>query len=87
MRSFTLSILAVDCPLYVGESTYVNVPMAEGSYGILAHHCNTIAALVPGMVEFTDSEGNRRKAKISDGMIKIENNDVLLLAASAEYIE
>ena len=87
MKLFTLSVLAVDCPLYVGECAYLNVPMTEGSYGILAHHSNTIAAVVPGILEFTDPDGIKHKAKVSEGMMKIEDNDVLILVDSAEYIE
>ena len=48
MNRFTLSVLAANHPLYVGECCSLVVPIAQGRYGILAHHSNTLAAIVPG---------------------------------------
>ena len=52
--------------------------------GILAGHSNTIAALVPGAMSVTLPNGERRTAAVSGGLIKVENNEVLVLADSAE---
>lgn len=87
MSEFTLSILAADRPFYVGPCTSLALPTPQGQYGVLANHCNTIAAVVPGHLEFTLPNGQTRTAAVSGGMIKIENNDVLILVDSAERPE
>ena len=51
---------------------------------MLAHHSNTIAAVVPGLLEFTVPNGSRHTAIVSKGMIKIENNEVLILVDSED---
>lgn len=87
MSNFMLSVLAADRPFYVGECTSVTIPMPTGQYGVLAHHCNTIAAVVPGLLSFTLPDGEVRTAAVSEGMVKIENNEVLILVDSAERPE
>ena len=84
MKSFTLSVLAADHPLYIGECLSLVVPTAWGRYGVVAHHSNTIAAVVPGLLEFTVPNGSRHTAIVSKGMIKIENNEVLILVDSED---
>lgn len=87
MTNFALSVLAADRPFYVGECSSVVVPTVEGSYGVLAHHSNTITAVVPGLLEFTLPDGGKQTAAVSQGMMKIENNEVLILVDSAERPE
>ena len=87
MNRFTLSVLAANHPLYVGECCSLVVPIAQGRYGILAHHSNTLAAIVPGLLEFTLPDGSKRTATVSKGIIKIENNEVLLLVDAVESAE
>ena len=87
MSSFSLSVLAADDPFYVGECISLIVPTPQGRYGVLAHHSNAIAAIAPGLLEFTLPDGERRTAAVSEGMIKIENNEVLILVDSAERPE
>lgn len=87
MNEFKLSVLAADCPFYVGECVSLIVPTPNGQYGVWAHHSNMIAAVVPGLLEFTLPEGQKRTAAVSEGMIKIENNEVLILVDSAERPE
>lgn len=87
MNVFTLSILAADRPFFIGECRSLILPTPQGQYGVLAHHSNTIAAVVPGQLEFTLPDGEVRTAAVSSGMIKIENNEVLILVDSAERPE
>ena len=87
MNRFTLSVLAANHPLYVGECCSLVVPIAQGRYGILAHHSNTLAAIVPGLLEFTLPDGSKRTATVSKAIIKIENNEVLLLVDAVESAE
>ena len=83
-REFHLRVLAADRPFYEGPCVSLVVPAVDGSMGILAGHSNTIAALVPGAMSVTLPSGERRTAAVSGGLIKVENNEVLVLADSAE---
>lgn len=87
MKEFELSILAADRPFYVGKCVSLIVPTLDGKYGVLANHSNTISAIVPGLLEFKLPTGEARTAAVSEGMIKIENNEVLILVDSAERPE
>lgn len=87
MNVFTLSILAADRPFFIGECQSLILPTPQGQFGVLAHHSNTIAAVVPGQMEYRLPDGQTRTAAVSSGMIKIENNEVLVLVDSAERPE
>ena len=48
MSTFQVSILAADRDFYEGPCESLVIPTLQGQYGILAHHRNLIAAVVPG---------------------------------------
>lgn len=87
MNTFHLNILASDKPFYDGPCQSLRFPTTGGSYGVLAHHRNMIAAIVPGILRFRTPEGEERIAAVSEGLIKVENNDVLILADTIERPE
>ena len=88
--SFRLSILAADKAFYNGESLSLVIPTTEGSYGVMAHHMNMIAAIVPGILKATLWDGKERsevRLAVTEGIIKVENNSVLVLVDSLERPE
>ena len=87
MSTFRLDILAADRPFYKGECEYLQVPTSDGQYGVLAHHRNAIAAIVPGTLRMRPPGGEEQIAAVSQGLIKIENNTVLLLVDTVERPE
>lgn len=87
---FELSVLAADKPFFEGECEAVVIPAQGGQYGILAHHCNIIGAIVPGTLKITAMQNGEKKeiiAAVSAGLVKVENNRVLVLVDSAERPE
>lgn len=88
MKRFRLKFLTADEPVYDGECVSLRVPLGDGDYGIWAGHSNMIAAVYPGSLSFrTDEEAEERVYAVSEGILKIEDNEVLLLADSAELPE
>lgn len=87
MKTFMLSVLAADSCIYIGECSSVILPAADGQYGVLADHSNTISAVVPGLLEYTLPNGEVQSVAVSNGMVKIENNEVMILVDSAERPE
>lgn len=87
MNAFSLTVLAAEKPFYEGECISLVVPTSDGQYGIQAMHNNIIAAIVPGMLKITAPNGTETVAAVSEGLVKVEGNDVLLLVDTAERPE
>ena len=87
--------MASEHMVYDGDAESVSLMTTEGSVGILAHHSNLIMAVVPGIIEFVPA-GEEAKAlgisgkqvwAVSDGLLKVENNEVMILVDTAENPE
>ena len=84
MESFYIHVLAEDHVLVRGDCKSLVLPLSDGLYGIQAHHAHMISAVVPGVLSCTMADGREITAAVSSGMVKVENNDVLVLVESAE---
>ena len=92
MNTFKLQFMASDHLVYEGEAESVTLPTTEGSVGILAHHSNIIMAVVPGDIEYVPAGEDAKKAGfsgrqtvvVSDGLLKVENGEVMILVDTAE---
>ena len=87
MNTFTLNVLAAEKPFYDGECVSLIVPTNDGQYGIMANHNNMIAAIVPGVLKFTKPDETVIVAAVSGGLVKVENNSVLILVDTIELPE
>ena len=90
MNSFHLRILAADDMFFEGECENLVVPCPDGgSFGVQAYHDNMISAVAPGELHYRPAggDGEEKIAAVSSGLIKIENNDVLVLVDTAERPE
>ena len=83
-NTFHLSFYASDKSFFEGECVSLVAPFTDGQYGIMAYHGNVMAAVVPGEVHFTVPSGETLVAAVSGGILKMENNTVLLLVGTAE---
>lgn len=84
MQEFQLSIIAAERVFYEGPCVSLVVPTEDGERGILANHSNLIEAIVPGELRFTAPGEKVRIAFVSDGMLKVEDNEVMILVDFAE---
>lgn len=81
--------------VYEGEAESLTLPTTEGSVGVLAGHSNLIMAIVPGDAEYVPAGETARDAGlsgrqtvvVSDGLLKIENGEVMVLVDTAEKPE
>lgn len=87
MNTFKVSILEADRVFYTGECESLIVPTVDGQYGIWAHHRNIITAIVPGTLTYRRPGGEDTYAAVSGGLMKMEDNEVLVLVDSAERPE
>lgn len=79
MKNFTLHLLGADRLFYEGDCVSVVVPALDGQYGVLADHSNIITAIVPGELTFTTPGEQPTTVAVAGGIMKVEDNDVLIL--------
>ena len=65
---------------------YVSVPLVDGEAGILAGHANMIGALNEGVVKYKIDD-EMHFAAISGGVLSVADNELIILARSAEMAE
>ena len=87
METFQVHILAADHTFYEGPCVSLTIPTSDGEQGILAHHSSMIAAVRPGTLRYQVPGEEPRLAAVSPGMVKVEDNDVLVLVDSSERPE
>lgn len=87
MKTFHMNILAADDPFYTGACESLIVPSLQGKYGIMANHSNIIITVVPGALFFRPPGEETRVVAVSNGLVKVENNEVLVLVDSVEKPE
>ncbi len=87
MEVFQVHILAADRNFYEGPCESLTISTSDGEQGILAHHSNMIAAVLPGILRYRVPGEPEQVAAVSPGMVKVESNDVLVLVDSAERPE
>ena len=94
-KTFKLQIMASDHTVYDGDAVSVSLPTTEGSVGILADHSNVIMAVVPGTIEYVPAGeaaaemglSGRQSVVVSDGLLKVEGGEVMILVDTAERPE
>ena len=82
MNTFKLHLLGADRLFYEGQCYSVTVPASDGQYGVLAGHANLITAIVPGELTFTVPGDGPVTVAVAAGIMKVEDNDVLILVDS-----
>ena len=87
MRQFKVHILAADRVMYEGPCESLVIPTPRGQYGILGGHFNMITAVVPGKLTYRVPDSEARPMAVSAGLVKVEDNDVMVLVDTAEYPE
>ena len=84
MNEFNLHIIEADDDFFNGKCVSVVIPTVDGMLGIQAMHENLVAAVNIGVIKYTLPDGTRCHAAISNGIVKVENNEVLVIVGSAE---
>ncbi len=83
-RAFDLSVVAPDRSVVEDQAVSVILPGAEGYFGIWGGHVPTIAALKPGVMEYTEPTGGRHYVSIGGGFAEVVGTKVTILADAAE---
>lgn len=67
-------------------ASYALIPLSDGDVGVLSDHAPMIGALKEGVVRYV-CEGEDHFAAISSGVLSVVDNEVILLARTAERAE
>jgi F-type H+-transporting ATPase subunit epsilon len=81
-----VNVVTAEQSLYSGEATMVEAPGALGQLGILPHHAALLTTLKPGQLEIK-TDGAEETFFVSGGFLEVSNNQVTVLADTAEHAE
>ncbi len=79
-----LAVVAPDRSVVEEPVQSVMLPGAEGYFGVLPGHTALIAALRPGLLEYSDKAGQRHYVALSGGFAEVTGGKVTILADAAE---
>jgi F-type H+-transporting ATPase subunit epsilon len=74
-----VDILTPDAALFSGEATFVGLPGADGSLGIMNNHAPLITTLKSGEVVVKNG-GSEERFAVGGGTVEVLNNVVTVLA-------
>ena len=87
MNTFHLQIITCDRIFFDGDCESLIFPGFDGQIEILAHHAPMATTVAVGEVRFRDADGTTHAVIVSDGIVNTVDNEVTLLAFSAERPE
>ena len=87
MTPFNLHLRTAVKPFFDGQCVSLVVPTPSGMYGIMARHSNFVGSVVTGEMKITLEDGQVIVAAVADGIVKVEEGDVLVLVDTAERPE
>ncbi|MBQ6661697.1 MAG: ATP synthase F1 subunit epsilon [Lachnospiraceae bacterium] len=87
MNTFHLQIITCDRIFFDGDCESLIFPGFDGQIEILAHHAPMATTVAVGEVRFRDAKGTMHAVIVSDGTVNTADNEVTLLAFSAERPE
>lgn len=86
-KNFSLKIITPEKELFNGDIISLNCKTTDGRIGILPNHCPMIAGLVATITRFKGVDDKEYQVNTSDGMLKVKNNEVIILCSFAEWVK
>jgi F-type H+-transporting ATPase subunit epsilon len=82
MATFHFDLVSPERLLFAGEVDQVDVPGAEGEFGVLAGHAPYVATLKPGLLTIYEG-AERRRIVVSGGLAEVNPQGLTILAEFA----
>ena len=86
MASFHFDLVSPEKLLFSGDVEQVDVPGAEGDFGVLANHAPFVATLRPGILTVHGANG-AQKIVVLGGFAEVSAQGLTVLADVAEAVE
>jgi len=85
MATFHFDLVSPEKLLFSGEVEQVDVPGAEGDFGVLASHAPFVATLRPGILTVRGASGEQ-KIVVLGGFAEVSTEGLTVLAEVAENV-
>ena len=82
MATFPFELVSPTRLVFSGEVEQVDVPGAEGDFGVLAHHAPFVSTLRPGVLTIRESAGAKRYF-VREGFAEVNAKGLTVLAETA----
>src|SRR5512136_2590687 len=86
MANFHFELVSPEKLLFSGEVVQVDVPGAEGDFGVLAQHVPMVTTLRPGILT-VHGAGGAQKIVVLGGFAEVSAEGLTVLADVAEAVE
>jgi|SRR6185437_7746106 len=86
MTTLHFELVSPEKLVFSGEVDQVDVPGAEGDFGVLAGHAPFVTTLRPGILTVF-SGGNTQKIVVLGGFVEVSSEGLTVLADVAEAVE
>jgi F-type H+-transporting ATPase subunit epsilon len=86
MATFHFDLVSPEKIAFSGEVDQVDIPGAEGDFGVLAGHAPVVAALRPGILTVTTST-SREKIIVLGGLAEVSEKGLTVLADVATSLD
>jgi F-type H+-transporting ATPase subunit epsilon len=86
MATFHFDLVSPEQLAFSGEVDQVDIPGAEGDFGVLAGHAPVVAAIRPGILTIT-TDGAHQKVVVLGGLAEVSDNRLTVLADVATSIQ
>jgi F-type H+-transporting ATPase subunit epsilon len=86
MATFQFNLVSPEKLLFTGEVTQVDVPGAEGDFGVLAGHAPFVTTMRPGILTI-HREGGAQRVAVSGGFAEVSDAGLTVLADVAVPVE
>lgn len=83
-KCFQFAVITAEGTVLSEKAEYCNIPMADGSLGILANHAPMLCAMVKGKIYSRLEDGTEKTILVSPGITRVCDNEVTILCDSAE---
>jgi F-type H+-transporting ATPase subunit epsilon len=86
MATFNFDLVTPDKQLFSGPVDQVDVPGAEGDFGVLAGHAPLVAMLKPGVMVVHEG-GRKHRLVVTGGFAEVNAQGLTVLADFADSVE
>jgi F-type H+-transporting ATPase subunit epsilon len=86
MSTFHFDLVSPEKLAFSGEVDQVDIPGAEGDFGVLAGHAPVVAAIRPGIL-IVSSGGTKQKIVVLGGLAEVSDKGLTVLADVATSID
>jgi F-type H+-transporting ATPase subunit epsilon len=86
MATFHFDLVSPEKMAFTGEVDQVDIPGAEGDFGVLAGHAPVVAAIRPGILTVITG-GSKQKIIVLGGLAEVSDKGLTVLADVATSID